>query len=219
MLIQFWRYNIDYGLVFRTFGSDCVEIVQEFNAFCSAPHKVCDNEEVVSSLLSKVVDVDKAIGKITRGGNVPDEPETYSLKMGSAVEKPLVVNGAENIYSYFISSIFDQNKRSMMIQDDYPYWHACGETDHSGKLLLVDSSTEGESIVQIFFDDNIERDRAHIVDVRKLPGLEKVPFDEANDVFYTKVAPFDIITDDSYFVTAFDNILLRRNCMSRDLTS
>jgi hypothetical protein len=125
MLIQFWRYNIDYGLVFRTFGSDCVEIVQEFNAFCSAPHKVCDNEEVVSSLLSKVVDVDKAIGKITRGGNGPDEPETYSLKMGSAVEKPLVVNGAKNIYSYFISSIFDQNKRSMMIQDDYPYWHAC----------------------------------------------------------------------------------------------
>mmetsp|Transcript_14452 Transcript_14452/g.23938 ORF Transcript_14452/g.23938 Transcript_14452/m.23938 type:complete len:230 (-) Transcript_14452:139-828(-) len=209
LVIELERRKLDFGIVFRTFGSDCEDIVKEFNEFCRAPHSVCNSEDVAAALSSKCVDVDVAIGKITRGGGENGEEESFLLEMGSVNEKECIVNGGKEIFSHVYSMIFDHNKRSLMIQDDYPYWNKCGETDDSGKLLLIDS--DNDSVVQIFFDDNIERDRAHIIDVRKLPGLERVPFEEANDVHYLRVSPHEIISDDTYFIRTFDEVLSRRN--------
>jgi hypothetical protein len=201
---------LDYALVFRTFGSDSTEIAQEYNKFCTGTHPMYEAGAPMDALCVKCIDTEEAIGKITRGG-IDDAEETYSLQLGSFVQKPCVINGSENIYRHILSLLFEENKRAMIIQDDYPYWHACGETDHSGKLLLIDEATENSSLVQIFFDDNVERDRAHIVDVRKLPGLEKVSFEDANDKLYVRVSPFEIISDPHYYINTFDEVLLRRN--------
>ena len=54
--------------------------------------------------------------------------------------------------------------RTLAYQDYYPWWSKCDESDDSGKLLVVDTSDK--KTLHIFFDDNIERDRAHIVDAR-----------------------------------------------------
>ena len=158
----------------------------------------------------KCIDLDRAVGKIVRGG-LNGTAETYSLHLGSFNEKLCEIHGAENIYRHLMAMLFIENKRALILQDDYPYWHACGETDHSGKLLFIDPKAENNSIVQIFFDDNVERDRAHIIDVRRLPELEKVTFEEANDKLYMRISPFDVITDHDYFTKAFDDILSRRN--------
>jgi hypothetical protein len=57
------------------------------------------------------------------------------------------------------------------------------------------------SFWQLFFDDNIERDRAHIVDVRYGDdSFEAVPFTESEGVFLRRVEPYLAITDVEYFV-------------------
>jgi hypothetical protein len=54
--------------------------------------------------------------------------------------------------------------------------------------------------IQLFFDDNIERDRLHIVDVRDLRTLIPVPFKKVNNIFVKKVEPYFAIIDDNYFI-------------------
>jgi hypothetical protein len=49
----------------------------------------------------------------------------------------------------------------------------------------------------LFIDDNIERHRAHIVDVRI--GCEGVSFDEARP-FLLRAEPREIISDKNWFV-------------------
>ena len=61
--------------------------------------------------------------------------------------------------------------------------------------------------IQIFFDDNIERDRLHIVDVRDLGTLIPVPFKNVNNVFVKKVEPYFAIIDDDYFINEALNMI------------
>ena len=54
--------------------------------------------------------------------------------------------------------------------------------------------------IHIFFDDNIERERLHIVDVRDLRTSIPIPFENVNNIFIKKVEPYFAITDDNYFI-------------------
>eukprot|EP00662_Eupelagonemidae_sp_cell21_P028000 gene28000-52747_t len=53
---------------------------------------------------------------------------------------------------------------SVALRDYYPYWRDQKEADDAGKPLLVEDrgGEEGDGAHHIFFDDNVERDRAHI---------------------------------------------------------
>lgn len=56
-------------------------------------------------------------------------------------------------------------------------------SDDSGKLLAVEvarpETAEGPTCHHVFFDDNIERDRPHIVDVRDVHTGLPIPFSES----------------------------------------
>jgi len=52
-------------------------------------------------------------------------------------------------------------------QDDYPHWARHKESDASGKLLLLEGLGDGPDTMaaaplQMFFDDNVERDRGEL---------------------------------------------------------
>lgn len=78
---------------------------------------------------------------------------------------------------------------------------------HTSSFILVNDDIIR---VQIFFDDNIERDRAHIVDVRDVRTARPIPFEDSQGRYIYRVAPLNIILDDDYFVKAFDEILQLR---------
>ena len=69
----------------------------------------------------------------------------------------------------------------MAIQDDFKFWHSHGEADDAGKLLLLSrKDEEANTTVSLFFDDNIEREYAHIVDARYVGSdnaFTPVPFE------------------------------------------
>lgn len=54
--------------------------------------------------------------------------------------------------------------------------------------------------IHIFFDDNIERQRLHIVDVRDIKTSIPIPFKNVNNVFIKRVEPYFAITDENYYI-------------------
>ena len=69
--------------------------------------------------------------------------------------------------------------------------------------------------VEIFFDDNIERDRAHIVDVRCARTFKPLPFSETKDIFIAKVEPYYAITDENYFIDLLHDIISEQTKLHR----
>lgn len=58
----------------------------------------------------------------------------------------------------------DAGRRTIVLRDCYEYWNANDRHADAAKPLVVD--TRDGSVVQVFFDDHVEEDSAHIVDVR-----------------------------------------------------
>ena len=52
----------------------------------------------------------------------------------------------------------------------------------------------------MFFDDNIERDRAHIVDVRDWHSYASVPFSESKGLYLRRVEPYRAILERDYYI-------------------
>jgi hypothetical protein len=145
-----------------------------------------------------------------------------------------IENGKMNIDSTF-------SPFTVAIQDDFYYWDACGESDESGKLFMVDTEKRenrvfdsengnGEKFlggshineksikntelasniaapIQLFFDDNVERFRSHIVDVRTASTFEPIPFKVSENVFIKKVESFFAITDENYFIDLVEEMV------------
>lgn len=143
--------------------------------------------------------------------------------------------------------VFDASEHThcAAVQDDFHWWHTTNdESEHSGKLMLVDSSftsltsfsatasTTDEQVIQVnltnfpsifyvssskyeitlqlnqvFFDDNIERDRAHIVDVRDARTYEPVPFGVSQGRYLRRVDPYQAILDKEYYVHEVQRVL------------
>lgn len=62
------------------------------------------------------------------------------------------------------------------------------------------NNDKNSDIIQIFFDDNIERNRAHIVDVRDIKTFKHIPFNKTKDVFIKKIEPYYAIIDENYYI-------------------
>lgn len=79
-------------------------------------------------------------------------------------------------------------------------------SDDSGKVLIVDDPAGGSAAPrQIFFDDNIERLRPHIVDARDLRTGKPLTFHGDGGTHgrqLVKVDPLQAVLDVDYFVRA-----------------
>lgn len=60
--------------------------------------------------------------------------------------------------------------------------------------------------VQVFFDDNIERSRAHIVDVRDAATYAPVPFEVSQGRYLRRVDPYQAILDKEYYVKEVQSV-------------
>lgn len=65
-----------------------------------------------------------------------------------------------------------------MIRDYYPFWRSRNERSNAGKLMLLES-TDKETL-EVFFDDNIQHNSAHIVDARDVVTGKPLPFKVTN---------------------------------------
>ena len=80
---------------------------------------------------------------------------------------------------------------------------------NNSNIRLIENEVLSDR-VEIFFDDNIERDRAHIVDVRCALTFKPLPFSETKDVYMAKVEPYYAITDENYFIDLLHDVISKQ---------
>eukprot|EP00931_Biecheleriopsis_adriatica_P043877 TRINITY_DN25071_c0_g1_i1.p1 TRINITY_DN25071_c0_g1~~TRINITY_DN25071_c0_g1_i1.p1 ORF type:complete len:590 (+),score=73.86 TRINITY_DN25071_c0_g1_i1:37-1806(+) len=90
--------------------------------------------------------------------------------------------------------------RTLGLRDYYPAWKASGRNASGGKPLLLE--TDDQNIQQIFFDDHIRPNDAHIVDVRYAdnPSKPSLPIGATWGVTAVRAEPICTILDPLWFV-------------------
>lgn len=188
----------DFRIVFRTFGDDILNIISEYNSFCNGEHPFLPLEKPMNGengSIDRRIDIARSSGYITRSNETPDGIHFYKKDVADPV-----ATDAGMFYQMLQGWFDDENIHAVAIRDYYRFWALNAESDTSGKLLLVDNRRQDE--VQLFFDDNIERDRAHIVDVRDVSTFESIPFELTKDKTLVRADPLSAILDEDYFIKA-----------------
>lgn len=96
---------------------------------------------------------------------------------------------------------------------DYNCETANGQT--SEKSEVASNST---TYIQLFFDDNVERFRSHIVDVRTASTFEPIPFKLSENIFVKKVETYFAITDENYFIDLVEEMVSAQINYMKNLT-
>lgn len=188
----------DFRIVFRTFGTDIADVISEFNLFCSGNHPCFPG--VPPQMSHRIVNLPHDSGEFYR------DDAGFHLSMCNrvkgGVELVQQVHGLAECTSALNAKLFGEPKTlSLALRDYYPFWKKSKEADDSGKPLFVEAPKAGAAH-HIFFDDNIERDRAHIVDARNAASGEPLPFSETQGVYLVKAEPLLAIKDPDYFSKA-----------------
>lgn len=110
--------------------------------------------------------------------------------------------GYHSISDFLISAV-DAGHKTLAICDCYSWWNAHGEADFAGKLLVFDPSDT--SVHHVFFDDNIQRDHAKIVDARHSVTGEHLPFDSVKGVYLIRAVGYECILNKRYFIEQLEH--------------
>ena len=111
-----------------------------------------------------------------------------------------VVSGYAGVYQALNAKI-EAGYRSLALRDDYDFWKAHSEDDDAGKPLLLPADSIAQD-THILFDDNILRDRSHIVDPRDAVSGEHLTFDSVIRRHIVRVDPVGVVLDPSYYTKA-----------------
>lgn len=196
LVLHLHKEQRDFRIVFRTFGIDIMDVIKEYNLFCNGGHPCFP--DVPADMASRTIHLPAGTAEVFRND------AGFQLAMSS------LYNGAELVHLHhgipacaaaLRTKLFDSPQTlSMAIRDCFPHWRKHKEADDSGKPLFVEPITAG--IHHIFFDDNIERDRAHIVDARDVVSGDPLPFAQTKDLYLIKAEPMLAIQDTRYFINA-----------------
>ena len=130
-------------------------------------------------------------------------------------EASWIENGFQNCSNTIAAMLLNNNnnqdnQQTLGLRDYWEWWHAHGESDDSGKILILDS-TKTAAEHHCFIDDHVEADHAHIVDVRDGATGSKIPFEKSINANIFRSEPFLAITDNNYFIKMFENIVTISN--------
>lgn len=206
--------KVNWRIVFRSFGVDTPDVIADINRFLAGGNTEFKPTNPDLTAAYKI-ELPQDTGALLRTGPSSDDVHLSIVNDRGVVT---TISGASNIQKHIENSIFQIHNRDVtarrffVLRDDYRWWERNHESDTSGKLLLVrrpsSIANANDSIThQAFFDDNIERDRPHIVDVREQPSFEPIPFSCTRDSAIIRAEPYLAITDENYFVTHFERLL------------
>lgn len=176
-----WSINL------RTFGQDLEQVIEELDLFCNGEHPLFPG--IISNGTGNTVDLRiKERGIFTYdANNVPILQlidDNFTLMIGH-----------QQIHEYFNDP---KHIGIFAFQDDYKHWFNQNEACEFGKLWIIDPNETNS--IQKFYDDNIETDHAHIVNVRDLNTYQPISFDITKDKYLHRIHPFNVIEDESYFI-------------------
>ena len=209
-------------IVYRTFGSDLEEVAKELNVFHQGKHPLYPGIKLNDKLLLKEPygvffrNSDQSDGTSLIVGTIDKAPKDCTdLKGFYDTSKIQIENGFQNCSNTIAAMLLNNNnnqdnQQTLGLRDYWEWWHAHGESDDSGKILILDS-TKIDAEHHCFIDDHVEADHAHIVDVRDGATGSKIPFEKSINANIFRSEPFLAITDNNYFINMFENIVTISN--------
>ncbi|KAK9905768.1 hypothetical protein WJX75_005992 [Coccomyxa subellipsoidea] len=214
----------DFSIIFRTFGADILEVVDEMNMFATGQHP-CYPEVRMDGSDGSATDLRMSLpestGAFVRTTARPDgtvllEGASEAVLKESELSRETLQRSADagegrllTDFSAMHSAIMaktSRGNRAYAFRDYYPFWKSRNERSRAGKLLLLDPADQ--DVIQIFFDDNIGHGAAHIVDVRNAATGEGLAFQDVVGRHIVKVEPLNAILDPQYFVRAVHGCVL-----------
>ena len=209
------------NIVYRTFGEDIHEVAKELNMFKKGMHPCFPGVQLDERLcLSDPHGVFFRNGEGSDGlalaiGTIDKAPRDCNDAVAFYAEKNphIVVAAGFSQCSEMIKQQFSEKRHAIALRDYWDWWSAHGESDTSGKLLLIDQS-KAETEFHAFIDDHVESDHAHIVDVRIASDGAVVPPQESINEVIFRSEPFPAITDRNYFIDMFVRVTKKASAAS-----
>lgn len=176
-----------FALQFRTFGDDLPRVAREFNALCAGQHPLFPGQRLGSDgvggpLVDHSLDLEKdaeCFGSMYRDAQGPvlvlgtfDGPSSRADLARYQERGHRVLGSVEEIHA-FVRQKQASTRSTLAIRDYWPWWRENLEDGSAGKLVMVD-----DEALTIVVDDNIEKKRSHIVDLRFARTGSPVPFAE-----------------------------------------
>ena len=212
-------------IVYRTYGQDLEEVAKELDMFAAGQHPLFPEKSLDPRLTlrrpfssfyrhgPRSCDALIAVGTMERS----NELVGVDLDSFYAIRQVQTVKGFPQISDAMNKMLAEAPNRCLGLRDHYNWWQMNGESDDSGKLLLlptaaiaqtIENNDDGDLIRHCFIDDHIEHNRAHIVDVRCSTSAGAcVPFEESINRWIFRAEPFDAILDRNYFVKLVRRIM------------
>eukprot|EP00051_Salpingoeca_urceolata_P009368 m.113951 g.113951 ORF g.113951 m.113951 type:complete len:361 (+) comp16274_c0_seq1:93-1175(+) len=181
-----------YNIIFRSFGIDVPHVAKEWNLFCSGKHPVFPGAPLDGSDGG----VDRRIVFPNGTGTFARHGDGVFLGMTSSQTGLVTVAKGQSEIVRLMDQAMDSGHHTLGLVDDFSHWSACGEADDAGKLLAL---SDAAGVHKVFFDDNVERDRAHIVDVRAANGQPKA-FGDTLGCHLVRCLPVSAIRNKNYFI-------------------
>ena len=161
------RRNVPHAVVFRTFGHDTDEFAADWNLFVAGQHPTFPLAQPLPHLS---LSLPRHRAALFRSGTPCGLDENVAFRhCDYATGAETDTRGMSEMREILLAKLSEH--RALFVQDHYDFWAQHHESDVSGKLLVLspeECDGAGVGVRQLFVDDNIERHRAHIVDVRKL---------------------------------------------------
>ncbi|KAK9820202.1 hypothetical protein WJX72_007430 [[Myrmecia] bisecta] len=221
LLMHLHDLDREFSIIFRSFGSDIADVVEEMNMFCTGQHP-CYPQVRMDGSQSRTdlrMSIPESTGAFFRSTSKPDGSilclgaptevmKARQLHAASLQAQPApaqVMHDFKAMYEALMTRAKLGN-RALALRDYYQFWKSRNERSRAGKLLLLDRSDP--DIIQIFFDDNIGYGSAHIVDVRDVSTGAPIAFQDVNGKHLMKCEPLNAILDVHYFVRAVHECVL-----------
>lgn len=205
-LLHLQKEQRNFSLTFRTFGTEIEKVASELNMFCEGKHPLFPHARAdgTNGTLDLRIDLTRQVGAFELNS---EEKRLYlhTLTPNDPKSDVQCISGWPEI-SRFLNRV---DNSTWALRDCYPFWAANHESDTSGKVIFVEP--DNRDVHPIFFDDNIERDRAHIVNVLTGDGAQPLPFKQTKGKYLVKAEPYLAITDDHYFIKALAECEEARN--------
>ena len=214
--------KVDFDIVFRTFGTDIIDLSKEYNRFCEGRHPMFNgrNGTVFVKMDGSEGGKDYRENRSFTGylKRASDSPEETVMVLGSLDKAPAgtseeefhasgisegkisVTRSIAAIYAKIMQCLAARG--CVSLQDDFNAWNSNAEKAEFGKPVFID--TANPSIHHIFFDDNAYDEPTSIVDVRDLATGKPMPIARAWNKYVVNVDTYRAITDTDYFIKSIN---------------
>jgi hypothetical protein len=218
LLVSLKKAKRSFALCFRTFGEDLLDVAEELNIFCEGRHPMFPGHRMDGT--DGHPDYRLHLADQASWGTFHRTPECDSLVLGTTdqpgegmyrdvkdrsisfyktlEEDFTIISGRETCRKY----LWDLHGRpgTSGFRDCFQFWKHCHNTSDGGKIFFF-TPKRSTNRHEVFFDDNIRYEDAHIVQAVNVKRPDNrtwvVPLLQRH---LCKVEPLQVIHDKDYFV-------------------